>query len=85
MNLLDEGRFHMKSIVDAIEKKVRQFEVRKVQSSESPQEDEKLDEYECRDVHMTSEASFDLLSKVCSLRFHVHDVYLLLFSGYCIA
>ncbi|KAF5448281.1 hypothetical protein F2P56_028835 [Juglans regia] len=63
MNLLDEGRFHMKSIVDAIEKKIRQFEVRKVQSSGPSQEDEKRDEYECRDVHMTSEAVFDLLSK----------------------
>lgn len=68
MNLLDEGKSHMKSIVDVIEENIRQFEVSRVQSLRPPQGDEKLEEYEFRDVHMATDAGSDLLSKVCSLQ-----------------
>lgn len=63
MNLLDEGKSHMKSIVDVIEENIRQFEVSRVQSLRPPQGDEKLEEYEFRDVHMATDAGSDLLSK----------------------
>lgn len=67
MNLLDEGKSHMNSIVDAIDEKIRQFEVSRVQSLRPPQGDDKLEENECRDVHMATDAGSNSLSKVCSL------------------
>jgi hypothetical protein len=78
MNLLDEGKSHMNSIVDAIDEKIRQFEVSRVQSLRPPQGDDKLEENECRDVHMATDAGFNLLSKVCSLQ--AYAVHLLVFS-----
>ncbi|XP_062176354.1 uncharacterized protein LOC133881440 isoform X2 [Alnus glutinosa] len=63
MNLLDEGKSHMKSIVDVMEEKIRQFEESRVRSLRPPQGDEKLEEYECRDVHMAIDAGSHLLSK----------------------
>jgi len=68
MNLLDEGKSHMKSIVDVMEEKIRQFEESRVRSLRPPQGDEKLEEYECRDVHMAIDAGSHLLSKVCDCR-----------------
>ncbi|KAK4563393.1 hypothetical protein RGQ29_005780 [Quercus rubra] len=63
MNLLDDGKSYMKSIVDMIEKNIRQLEVSRVQSLGSPRGDEKPEEYECRDVHMATVVESDLLSK----------------------
>ncbi|KAE8008127.1 hypothetical protein FH972_004667 [Carpinus fangiana] len=63
MNLLDEGKSHMNSIVDAIEEKIRRFEVSRVQSLRPPQGDDKLEENECRDVHMATDAGSNLLLK----------------------
>ncbi|KAK4563398.1 hypothetical protein RGQ29_005780 [Quercus rubra] len=67
MNLLDDGKSYMKSIVDMIEKNIRQLEVSRVQSLGSPRGDEKPEEYECRDVHMATVVESDLLSKVAAL------------------
>ncbi|KAK7853981.1 hypothetical protein CFP56_034158, partial [Quercus suber] len=63
MNLLDDGKSYMKSIVDMIEKNIRQFEVSRVQSLGSPRGEDKPEEYECRDVHMATVVESDLLSK----------------------
>ncbi|KAM3742695.1 hypothetical protein ACB098_07G087200 [Castanea mollissima] len=63
MNLLEDGKSYMKSVVDMIEKNIRQFEVSRVQSLGSPRGEEKPEEYECRDVHMATVIESDLLSK----------------------
>ncbi|XP_075673958.1 uncharacterized protein LOC142643291 isoform X4 [Castanea sativa] len=63
MNLLEDGKSYMKSVVDMIEKNIRQFEVSRVQSLGSPRGEEKSEEYECRDVHMATVVESDLLSK----------------------
>lgn len=63
MNVLDEGKSYLKSIVDLIEEKIRQLEVSRVQSLGPPPAEEKLEEYECRDVHMTTDAESDWLCK----------------------
>ena len=72
MNLLDDGKSYMKSIVDMIEKNIRQLEVSRVQSLGSPRGDEKPEEYECRDVHMATVVESDLLPKVGSLQLMLH-------------
>lgn len=63
MNLLDDGKSYMKSIVDMIEKNIRQFEVSRVQHLRFPRGEGKPEEYECRDVHMATVVESDLLSK----------------------
>lgn len=65
MNLLDQGKSHMKSIADVMETKIRQFEVTRLQSLGPSRGDEKLEDYECRDVHMAPETGSDWLFKVC--------------------
>ena len=82
MNLLDDGKSYMKSIVDMIEKNIRQLEVSRVQSLGSPRGDEKPEEYECRDVHMATVVESDLLSKVGSLRLMPHIFRFLLCGLY---
>uniref|UniRef100_A0A5B6YQB4 Putative myosin-10 isoform X1 n=1 Tax=Davidia involucrata TaxID=16924 RepID=A0A5B6YQB4_DAVIN len=63
MNLLDEGSSHLKSIVDVIEEKLRQLDVNREQNLKSPQRDVKLDESECRDVHVNTDASSDSIKE----------------------
>ena len=82
MNLLDDGKSYMKSIVDMIEKNIRQLEVSRVQSLGSPRGDEKPEEYECRDVHMATVVESDLLSKVGSRRLMLHIFRFLLCGVY---
>ncbi|TXG64089.1 hypothetical protein EZV62_011083 [Acer yangbiense] len=62
-NLLDEERSHIKSIVDVIEEKIQQFDGSRKQSTGTCQRVEKLDEFECRDVHISTDANTSLVLK----------------------
>lgn len=53
VNLLDEGKSHLKSIIDVVEEKIRQLDADREQNLEPPQRDLKLYENECRDVHVS--------------------------------
>lgn len=64
INLLDEGYSHLKSITDAVEEKIKQFEVNREQQLISPQTDTVLRESECRDVHINNDLASDLITKV---------------------
>lgn len=57
VNSLDEGRSHIKSIIDEIGGQV----------TATYQRDEKLDEFECGDVHIRNDANTNLVSQVCQL------------------
>ncbi|KAL5790402.1 hypothetical protein ACOSQ2_005290 [Xanthoceras sorbifolium] len=63
-NLLNEERSHIKSIIDVIEEKNQQFNGGRKQSTGTCHRDEKLDEFECRDVHISTDANTSLLSKM---------------------
>ncbi|XP_042507104.1 myosin heavy chain, fast skeletal muscle isoform X2 [Macadamia integrifolia] len=56
MDLLEQGKAQVKSILDAVEEKMRQFHISKLQNSEPLLRDEKFNDIECRDVHMTGYA-----------------------------
>ncbi|KAK2664848.1 hypothetical protein Ddye_003422 [Dipteronia dyeriana] len=62
-NLLDEERSHIKSFVDVIEEKIQQFDGGRKQSEGTRQRVEKLDEFECRDVHISTDANTSLVLK----------------------
>ncbi|KAK1558509.1 hypothetical protein Q3G72_003169 [Acer saccharum] len=62
-NLLDEERSHIKLIVDVIEEKIQQFDGSRKQSTGTCQRVEKLDEFECRDVHISTDANTSLVLK----------------------
>ncbi|GAV74946.1 hypothetical protein CFOL_v3_18426 [Cephalotus follicularis] len=53
LNLLNEGKFHIKSIVDAVEEKNSHIDVSSGQTLGPLQRDVKSDEFECRDVHIS--------------------------------
>ncbi|KAL5561389.1 hypothetical protein UlMin_031136 [Ulmus minor] len=63
-SLLDDGRSHIKSVVDLIDEKIRQSDVNSTQNLglSSPRETDQ-EENECRDVHITTEVEHNLLSK----------------------
>lgn len=65
MNLLGEERLHMKSIINMVEEKIRQFDVITEQTLGPSQRIINLDENECRDVHINTDADSALVSKVC--------------------
>ncbi|XWS39855.1 hypothetical protein CRYUN_Cryun18bG0090600 [Craigia yunnanensis] len=58
-NLLDMERSHIKSFVDVVEEKFRQFDPR----WQYVQSDLKPDEYECADIHLSTDAEAELVSK----------------------
>ncbi|XP_031273474.1 centrosomal protein of 128 kDa isoform X2 [Pistacia vera] len=64
MNLLDEGRSHIISISDMIQENIQQFDVGRGQNTGTNQRDENLDEYECHDVHISTDANTSLVSKM---------------------
>lgn len=64
-DLLDEERSHIKSIVNVIEEKIQQYDGNSKQCN-CPR-GEHLDESECRDVHISTDAKNSLVSKVCLL------------------
>ncbi|XP_059653003.1 uncharacterized protein LOC132300087 isoform X1 [Cornus florida] len=61
--LLDEGYSNLKSTIDVIEEKIRQLDVAREQKLESPRKDVKLDESECRDVHVNTDTGSDLINQ----------------------
>lgn len=66
-SLLGEGKAIIKSAIDVIDEKIRQFDVSQGQNLGSSPKEVNQDEYECRDVHINTDGNLDLLSKVCSL------------------
>lgn len=65
VNLLDEGKSHLKSIIDVVEEKIRQLDADRGQNLEPPQRDLKLDENECRDVHVSIVGDHNSVAEVC--------------------
>ncbi|XP_044489155.1 ciliary rootlet coiled-coil protein 2-like [Mangifera indica] len=62
-NLLDEGKSHIKSMADVIQETMQQFDVGRGQNIGTDLRNEKLEEYECRDVHISTDANTSLVSK----------------------
>lgn len=54
----------MKSVASMIEEKIQQFDMRREHDLEAHQREEKVDEFECRDVHISTDASCSLVSEV---------------------
>lgn len=65
VNLLDEGKSHLKSIIDVVEEKIRQLDADREQNLEPPQRDLKLYENECRDVHVSIVGDHNSVAEVC--------------------
>lgn len=65
VNLLDEGKSHLKSIIEEVEEKIRQFDAGRERNLESSQRDLKLDESECRDVHVSNVGDRRSVAEVC--------------------
>ncbi|XWS54674.1 hypothetical protein CRYUN_Cryun10bG0108700 [Craigia yunnanensis] len=59
MDLLDMERSHIKRFVDVVEEKFRQF----VPRGQNVQSDLKPDEYECADIHVSTDAEAELVFK----------------------
>ncbi|XP_062089215.1 uncharacterized protein LOC133795761 isoform X2 [Humulus lupulus] len=66
VNLLDGGKSFIKSVADAIDEKIRQFETREPHNLEPSSREDNHDENECRDVHINTDVDRDLLSKMGS-------------------
>ena len=66
-NLLDMERSHIKSFVDVVEEKFKQFDP----GWQYVQSDLKPDEYECGDIHLSTDAEAELVSKVGYLEANV--------------
>lgn len=62
-NLLDEGYSHLKSTIDILEDKIKQLRINGELNIIPPRIDTKLQESECPDVHVTTDASSDLVTK----------------------
>ncbi|KAM6558322.1 hypothetical protein CsatA_027561 [Cannabis sativa] len=62
VNLLDDGTSFIKSVADAIDEKIRQFETREPHILEPSSREDNHDENECRDVHINTDVDHDLLS-----------------------
>lgn len=68
VNSLEEGRSRIKSISDVIEEKTQHCDdVIRGQNTGTYQRETKLDEFECRDVHINNDADTNLVSQVCLL------------------
>ncbi|KAL9417699.1 hypothetical protein AB3S75_040647 [Citrus x aurantiifolia] len=64
VNSLEEGRSHIKSISDVIEEKTQHCDdVIRGQNTGTYQRETKLDEFECRDVHINNDANTNLVSQ----------------------
>uniref|UniRef100_A0A2C9VIZ4 Uncharacterized protein n=1 Tax=Manihot esculenta TaxID=3983 RepID=A0A2C9VIZ4_MANES len=63
MNLLNEGRLHIASIINKVEEKIGQIDVSKEQNLEVSHRAVDLDENECRDVHITNDMEQALSAK----------------------
>ncbi|KDO57914.1 hypothetical protein CISIN_1g006179mg [Citrus sinensis] len=64
VNSLEEGRSHIKSISDVIEEKTQHCDdVIRGQNTGTYQRETKLDEFECRDVHINNDADTNLVSQ----------------------
>ncbi|XP_027359641.1 golgin IMH1 isoform X3 [Abrus precatorius] len=55
INLLSDGESSMKSIINVIDERIRRFDQSTVPNL-TPQRDAELEEHECRDVHISSQA-----------------------------
>lgn len=67
MNLLNEGRLHIASIINKVEEKIGQIDVSKEQNLEVSHRAVDLDENECRDVHITNDMEQALSAKVITI------------------
>ena len=67
MDLLDMERSHIKRFIDVVEEKFRQFDPRR----QNVQSDLKPDDYECADIHKSTGAEAELVSKVGYLEANV--------------
>ncbi|KAF5733212.1 nucleoprotein TPR-like isoform X5 [Tripterygium wilfordii] len=63
MNLLSEGKSHIESIICLMEEKIQQLDVRGGQSLE-PQRVREPDEYDCRDIHTSTNIDCDLVPEI---------------------
>ncbi|KAJ4963383.1 hypothetical protein NE237_023322 [Protea cynaroides] len=63
MDFLEEGKAQVKSILDVVEEKARPFHMNKSQKFEPFLRDEKFNDIECRDVHITTDAEQSALSE----------------------
>ncbi|XP_052188136.1 putative WEB family protein At1g65010, chloroplastic isoform X2 [Diospyros lotus] len=63
MGLLDEGYSHIKSIIHAVEEKMRQLDASKQSNWDSPHKDVTVEENGCRDVHLNNAAGPNLTNK----------------------
>lgn len=63
-DLLNEEKLQIKSIMNMVEEKFCQFDA--VREQRLTHGNEKLDDNECRDVHVTSDANYKLVSEVCT-------------------
>ncbi|XP_043713056.1 uncharacterized protein LOC122661650 isoform X2 [Telopea speciosissima] len=63
MDLLEEGKAQVKSILDVVEENKGQFHITKSQNFEPLLRDEKFNDIECRDVHITTDAGQSSISE----------------------
>ncbi|KAF3435566.1 hypothetical protein FNV43_RR22655 [Rhamnella rubrinervis] len=68
VSLLGEGKTLIKSVIDVIDEKIRQFDVRQAQNLGPSLKEVNQDEYECRDVHINTDGNLALLPKKSSPR-----------------
>lgn len=54
-------------MADVIQETMQQFDVGRGQNIGTDLRNEKLEEYECRDVHISTDANTSLVSKVCTV------------------
>ncbi|KAK3035708.1 hypothetical protein RJ639_033410 [Escallonia herrerae] len=64
VHLLDNGYSHLKSTIDVIEDKIRQLDMNGDQNLMSPRGNIKLQESECRDVHINNDAGSNLCTEM---------------------
>ncbi|KAK7266850.1 hypothetical protein RIF29_19507 [Crotalaria pallida] len=62
VTLLNDGESNIKSIVNVIDERVRRFDQSTIPNS-IPERDAELEDHECRDVHISSQAKYVLESK----------------------
>lgn len=63
-NLLDDGKSLIKSVIDAIDEKIKELDSSGADIVDVSSKEENEDEHECRDVHINTDVNHDLLSKV---------------------
>lgn len=63
MSFLEQEKNQFKSMLDAVQERIAQFQANMINNSEPVQIGMKIDDMECHDVHITMDA--DLVPQVC--------------------